>query len=123
MLLASTAWALWEVGLDWWQLVPRLALWFALGVILLLPWARRPLRGPASTVNGALLSVAVVAAGASALASQFTHPGEIAGELGRDSSEMASAAPSMPDGDWQEIYTLSLHDALPICPATTTRSS
>lgn len=26
VLFASTLWALWEVGLDWWQLVPRLAL-------------------------------------------------------------------------------------------------
>ena len=26
VLFASTVWALWEVGLDWWQLVPRLAL-------------------------------------------------------------------------------------------------
>ncbi len=30
VLFASTVWALWEVGLDWWQLVPRLALWFCL---------------------------------------------------------------------------------------------
>ena len=26
-LLGSTLWAWYEVGLDWWQLVPRLALW------------------------------------------------------------------------------------------------
>ena len=32
VLFASTVWALWEVGLDWWQLVPRLALLFALGI-------------------------------------------------------------------------------------------
>ena len=38
VLFTSTVWALWEVGLDWWQLVPRLALWFALGVVMLLPW-------------------------------------------------------------------------------------
>ena len=30
VLFASTVWALWEVGLDWWQLVPRLALLFAI---------------------------------------------------------------------------------------------
>ncbi|MBV4490174.1 glucose/quinate/shikimate family membrane-bound PQQ-dependent dehydrogenase [Pseudomonas oryzicola] len=101
VLLGSTVWALVEVGLDWWQLVPRLAIWFAIGVVLLLPWARRPLIGPASKANSALLGVAVVASGACALASQFTHPGEVFGELGRDSSEMASAAPAMPDGDWQ----------------------
>ncbi|MFK3909708.1 glucose/quinate/shikimate family membrane-bound PQQ-dependent dehydrogenase [Pseudomonas monteilii] len=100
-LLASTVWALWEVGLDWWQLVPRLSLWFVFGVLLLLPWARRPLIGASAKANVAVLSVAVIASGASAIGSQFTHPGEIQGELGRDTSEMASAAPSMPEGDWQ----------------------
>lgn len=101
MLLGSTLWALWEVGLDWWQLVPRLALWFALGVVLLLPWARRPLRGQPGLVNTGLLSLAVVLSGATAIASQFTHPGEIKGQLGRDGSEMSSTAPDMPDGEWQ----------------------
>ncbi|MDD1978064.1 MULTISPECIES: glucose/quinate/shikimate family membrane-bound PQQ-dependent dehydrogenase [Pseudomonas] len=101
VLLGSTLWALWEVGLDWWQLVPRLALWFALGVVLLLPWARRPLRGNPSKINPALLSLAVVLSGATAVASQFTHPGEIKGKLGRDSSGLSSTAPQMPDGDWQ----------------------
>uniref|UniRef100_UPI0028A92F07 outer membrane protein assembly factor BamB family protein n=1 Tax=Pseudomonas sp. TaxID=306 RepID=UPI0028A92F07 len=101
VLLGSTVWALLEVGLDWWQLVPRLAIWFAIGVILLLPWTRRPLIGPGAKANTALLSVAVLASGACALASQFTHPGEVFGELGRDNSEMGSAAPAMPDGDWQ----------------------
>ncbi len=43
VLFASTVWALWEVGLDWWQLVPRLALWFVFGLLLWLPWFRRPL--------------------------------------------------------------------------------
>ncbi|WP_426205948.1 glucose/quinate/shikimate family membrane-bound PQQ-dependent dehydrogenase [Pseudomonas sp. TWP3-1] len=102
VLFASTVWALWEVGLDWWQLVPRLALWFALGVVMLLPWFRRPLltNGPAPMGTGAL-SVAVVLAGATALASQFTHPGETFGELGRDTADTTSAAPQMPDGDWQ----------------------
>ncbi|WP_426234447.1 glucose/quinate/shikimate family membrane-bound PQQ-dependent dehydrogenase [Pseudomonas sp. TWP3-2] len=102
VLFASTVWALWEVGLDWWQLVPRLALWFALGVVMLLPWFRRPLliNGPAPMGTGAL-SVAVILAGATALASQFTHPGETFGELGRETADTTSAAPQMPDGDWQ----------------------
>ncbi|MDR6355724.1 glucose dehydrogenase [Pseudomonas psychrotolerans] len=30
-LVVSTAWAVLEVQFDWWQLVPRLALWFVLG--------------------------------------------------------------------------------------------
>lgn len=102
VLFASTVWSLWEIGLDWWQLVPRLSLWFALGVVLLLPWFRRPLLrdGPAP-MGTAALSVAVVLAGGAAIGSQFTHPGEISGDLGRDSADMTSTAPAMPDGDWQ----------------------
>jgi quinoprotein glucose dehydrogenase len=102
VLFASSVWALWEVGLDWWQLVPRLSLLFVLGVVLLLPWFRRPLlrNGPAP-LGTAVLSVAVILAGGSAIGSQFTHPGEISGELGRDTSDLASTAPAMPEGDWQ----------------------
>jgi quinoprotein glucose dehydrogenase len=102
VLFASAVWALWEVGLDWWQLVPRLSLLFALGVVLLLPWFRRPLlrNGPAP-LGTAVLGAAVVLAGGAALGSQFTNPGEISGELGRESASTTSAAPSMPEGDWQ----------------------
>ncbi|WP_426099646.1 MULTISPECIES: glucose/quinate/shikimate family membrane-bound PQQ-dependent dehydrogenase [unclassified Pseudomonas] len=102
VLFASTVWALWEVGLDWWQLVPRLALLFALGIIMLLPWFRRPLlRGQPAPLGTGALSVAVVLAGAAAVASQFTHPGEIKGQLDRDAVPgMASAAPTQADGDW-----------------------
>ena len=101
VLFASTVW-LWEIGLDWWQLVPRLSLWFALGVVLLLPWFRRPLLrdGPAP-LGTAALSVAVVLAGGAAIGSQFTNPGEISGDLGRDTADMTSTAPAIPDGEWQ----------------------
>ena len=69
VLFASTVWALWEVGLDWWQLVPRLALLFALGIVMLLPWFRRPiLRGQAGGVGTGALSFAVVVAGIAAVA-------------------------------------------------------
>jgi len=102
VLFASTVWSLWEIGLDWWQLVPRLSLWFALGVVLLLPWFRRPLLrdGPAP-LGTAALSVAAVLAGGAAIGSQFTNPGEISGDLGRDTADMTSTAPAIPDGEWQ----------------------
>ncbi|NAN52302.1 glucose/quinate/shikimate family membrane-bound PQQ-dependent dehydrogenase [Pseudomonas protegens] len=102
VMFASTVWSLWEIGLDWWQLVPRLSLWFALGVVLLLPWFRRPLLrdGPAP-LGTAALSVAVVLAGGAAIGSQFTNPGEISGDLGRDTADMTSTAPAIPDGEWQ----------------------
>ncbi|WP_454835271.1 glucose/quinate/shikimate family membrane-bound PQQ-dependent dehydrogenase [Pseudomonas lini] len=102
VLFASTIWSLYEIGLDWWQLVPRLSLWFVLGLLLWLPWFRRPLvlREPAPKATAAL-GVAVVLAGACAVGSQFTNPGEIYGDLGRDGSDMASVAPAQPDGEWQ----------------------
>jgi quinoprotein glucose dehydrogenase len=110
VLFASTVWALWEVGLDWWQLVPRLAMLFALGIVLLLPWVRRPLHlGEFNPVGTGALSAAVVIAGVAALASQFTNPGEIKGQLDRDSVPgMTNTAPAMPDGDWNS-YGRSAH--------------
>ena len=114
VLFASTVWALWEVGLDWWQLVPRLALLFALGIVMLLPWFRRPLlRGQPAPLGTGALSVAVVLAGAAAVASQFTHPGEIKGQLDRDAVPgMASAAPSQADGDWNSYGRSAYGDRL-----------
>lgn len=49
-LAATTAWALWEVRLDWWQLVPRVWLWWVLGLWLLVPWVRRALPAPPTEV-------------------------------------------------------------------------
>ncbi|MCX7078813.1 MAG: membrane-bound PQQ-dependent dehydrogenase, glucose/quinate/shikimate family, partial [Pseudomonas sp.] len=110
VLFASTVWALWEVGLDWWQLVPRLALFFAIGIVLLLPWFRHPLhRGEFNPIGTGALSAAVVIAGVAALASQFTNPGEIKGQLDRDAVPgMTNTAPAMPDGDWNS-YGRSAH--------------
>ncbi|RQP22665.1 membrane-bound PQQ-dependent dehydrogenase, glucose/quinate/shikimate family [Piscinibacter terrae] len=42
-LALTLAWSLWEVGLDWWQLVPRLWIWFVIGAWLALPWMGRSL--------------------------------------------------------------------------------
>ena len=101
VLFLSTLWSLWEVGLDWWQLVPRLALWFVLGIVMLLPWFRKPLTlGQPYALGNAGLSVAVVLAGLTALASQFTNPNTITGQLDRESAGTASTAPAMDDGDW-----------------------
>ncbi|MGY4492693.1 glucose/quinate/shikimate family membrane-bound PQQ-dependent dehydrogenase [Pseudomonas sp. TE3610] len=101
-LLGSTVWSLAETGLDWWQLVPRLSLWFVLGLLLWLPWFRKPLvqRAPAPKATS-VLGVAVVLAGACAVAAQFTSYGDISGDLGRDGTDMTSAAPAQPDGEWQ----------------------
>ena len=43
VLIGTAAWALWEVGLDAWALMPRLLFLTVLGAWLLTPWARRGL--------------------------------------------------------------------------------
>ncbi|MBF8747244.1 glucose/quinate/shikimate family membrane-bound PQQ-dependent dehydrogenase [Pseudomonas putida] len=102
VLFASTVWSLVEVGLDWWRLVPRLALWFVLGIVMLLPWFRRPLQNSEAAGKGTgALGVAVVVAGLAALASQFVEHREINGTLERTSTDVTSNAPAQPDGDWQ----------------------
>ncbi|WNW13699.1 glucose/quinate/shikimate family membrane-bound PQQ-dependent dehydrogenase [Pseudomonas sp. DTU_2021_1001937_2_SI_NGA_ILE_001] len=110
-LFASTLWSLWEVGLDWWQLVPRLALWFVLGLVMLLPWVRRPLlAGTPAPLHSGGLTLAVLLAGLVALASQFTHPGRIEGQLDRETAGTTSSAPAMPDGDWQSYGRTAFGD-------------
>jgi membrane-bound PQQ-dependent dehydrogenase, glucose/quinate/shikimate family len=42
-ILATLAWAIWEVGFDWWQLGPRGGVIVLAGLWLLTPWIRRPL--------------------------------------------------------------------------------
>ncbi|PAU62415.1 glucose/quinate/shikimate family membrane-bound PQQ-dependent dehydrogenase [Pseudomonas indica] len=96
-LFGSTLWALYEVRLDWWQLVPRLALWFALGLLLLLPVFRGTSRFSGA---GWGLASAVVIAGLVALASLFTHPGRIEGALEREVAAVESMAPPIEPGDW-----------------------
>ncbi len=43
IVLGTWGWAIWEVGLDGWQLMPRVLLLTVLGLWLLTPWARRGL--------------------------------------------------------------------------------
>lgn len=43
-LVAALAWAVWEVGFDWWQLAPRGGILVLLGILLWLPPVRRSLR-------------------------------------------------------------------------------
>lgn len=105
VLAASLAWALWEVGLDWWPLAARIDVLFVLGLWLLTPWAgrmraahgqpeRRPLGAPATPAvppraaaqgwaqpGRALLGVVMLASAALAVASWVRAPHDVAGQL------------------------------------------
>lgn len=60
MLAATLAWALWEVGLDFWQLLPRLAGPTVLGAILAIPYVRRSISRSRDTATIMAAPVATI---------------------------------------------------------------
>ncbi|SCB60901.1 quinoprotein glucose dehydrogenase [Rhizobium aethiopicum] len=108
LVVAALAWAIWEVGFDWWQLGPRGGVIILLGLWLLTPWIRRPLgfRSPTGITYGANpwpLAVPVVLAILVAVYSMTTDPHDLAGDLPKD---QVAASPvvggSVPDGEWHQ---------------------
>ncbi|MBA1228058.1 hypothetical protein G7013_00165 [Pseudomonas viridiflava] len=65
MLLVSTVWALWEVGLDRQLLMPRLFVWFLVGLVFLLPMTRQNLKPLHRPVPVGGLVIALLLAGVS----------------------------------------------------------
>ncbi|MBX5222470.1 glucose/quinate/shikimate family membrane-bound PQQ-dependent dehydrogenase [Rhizobium sp. NLR8a] len=108
LVVAALAWAVWEVGFDWWQLGPRGGVIILLGLWLLTPWIRRPLgfRSPTGITYGANpwpLAVPVILAILVAVYSMTTDPHDLAGDLPKDA---AAATPALggnvPDGEWHQ---------------------
>ena len=82
VILGSLAWAVWEVGFDWWQLGPRGGIIVLLGLWLWLPAIRRRLASDSEKPAGALpVAGASLIAVAVALFSMFQDPHDISGEL------------------------------------------
>ena len=102
ILFATLVWALWEVGLDWWQLVPRVAILCLIGILLLLPWWRKPLhsKGGSLALVGSITAAVIVA-----IASQFNDPGTIEGSLATNNQSTAdSVNPAQVAGDDWPAY-------------------
>jgi len=107
VLFGSLVWALVEVRLDWWQLLPRLDLWFVLGLWLLLPFVECRLgtgqgdgvypRGAYRALAGAMVLAVVV--GVVAL---LQEPPGLAGEVAASRMAAAGEAPAPFTGpdDW-----------------------
>lgn len=106
LILAWTlAWALHEAGVDFWTLLPRLALLFALGLWLVTPWYRRTVvSGPVNLEHGKTTLTAFIAAFIVLFA---------AGRLIGDPHEIRSHGPlpgvmqayplKAPEGDWHHV--------------------
>ncbi|TCR06231.1 glucose/quinate/shikimate family membrane-bound PQQ-dependent dehydrogenase [Neorhizobium sp. JUb45] len=109
IVIGSLVWAVWEVGLDWWQLGPRGGVIIVLGIWLLTPWIRRPL-GFSSPTTGFRygadvrpLAVSVCIAVLVALVSMLFDPHDQSGDL---PEEVVAAAPNLggnvPPADWHQ---------------------
>lgn len=82
VLLATTIWALAEVGLVGWQLEPRLLAPIILGLWLLLPWVRRKLSGTgALAARGTVMDAAAVVIAVMVLTIGFAQPVGINGRF------------------------------------------
>ncbi|WP_165217518.1 glucose/quinate/shikimate family membrane-bound PQQ-dependent dehydrogenase [Affinirhizobium pseudoryzae] len=109
IVIGSLLWAVWEVGLDWWQLGPRGGVIIVLGIWLLMPWIRRPLgfqspnTGFRYAASAVPLAAAVVISIAVALLSMFINTTDMEGRL---PEEQVAAAPNLggdvPPGEWHQ---------------------
>jgi quinoprotein glucose dehydrogenase len=105
VVLLSLAWAIWEVGFDWWQLGPRGGVIVLIGLWLLLPSLRRRLirdrlseERPARAWPVAVpVAIAVAVAGYSMLQTPHDRPGVLAD----DPVGTAPTSP-VPDGEWHQ---------------------
>ena len=113
VVLGTLAWALWEVGFDWWPLAARGGVVFVIGILLLLPWVTRRLtadgiaheRRLVSALRGAELPLVAVLAVALVVAvvSWFTDPHRIEGRVataGPGAAQPALGAHPVPEGEW-----------------------
>ncbi len=106
IVLGSLAWAIWEVGFDWWQLGPRGGVIILLGFWLLTPWIRRPLgfvspSGERYSAGAWPLALASLIAIGVALYSMTQDIHDIRGDLPTD---IVAADPDLggnaPPGEW-----------------------
>jgi quinoprotein glucose dehydrogenase len=107
-LLGTLAWALAEVGFDWWALSPHETLLFALGVLLLLPAMVRSLHSVGEPhahggLPSGILLLALVITGAVAGYSMLNSPHEMTGSFGdaRMATNRSYKTDAVPDGEWQ----------------------
>ena len=116
LCLGTLVWSVWEAGLDWWQLAPRLDLFVLLGLPLLLPavwrslrWGQaagtlqeRTLRTPARN-GGWAVAAALLAVGVVSLSSLATDSHTLQGSLPPSQGQLrerGAATLGVPPGEW-----------------------
>jgi quinoprotein glucose dehydrogenase len=101
LLAATLAWALWEVGLDWWPLASRGGLLVLLGAFLLTPWILRRLPGASAFRGGGLALTLVLGVSlAVAAASWFADPHRIEGTVPEARGPVPTTVGMVPPDEW-----------------------
>ena len=106
-ILITLAWAIWEVGFDWWALTPRGSLVLVLGILLLLPPMVRAMRRPDGAragydANSIVLAASIVVAAAVGIYSMFQEPHDVDGAF-QEARIAVTPAPQqgdVPPGEW-----------------------
>lgn len=108
VVVGSLAWAVWEVGFDWWQLGPRGGVIILLGLWLLTPWMRRPLgfvspSGEHYSAAAWPLALASLVAIGVAIFAMTQDPRDIRGELPSETvAANANLGGNVPPGEWHQ---------------------
>ena len=99
LMLGTTIWGLWEVGTDFWALVPRLDVLGVIGIWMLIPAVTNNVKHPTTPSRmtlGATLAFAVIVL----VYSIFNDPQEINGEVKTAQPAQAKAIDGVADSDW-----------------------
>lgn len=106
-IVATLAWAVWEVGFDWWALSARGSLLVVLGILLALPPMVYALDAPPAGrgrygAGGFVLAASLVLAALVGAISMFQAPHDTAGAFPADRMQASKEVQSnVPDGEWQ----------------------
>ncbi|QCP85674.1 glucose/quinate/shikimate family membrane-bound PQQ-dependent dehydrogenase [Cereibacter sphaeroides] len=104
LILGALVWSVWEVGFDWWELIPRGGIIAVLGIWLYLPFMRRQLlTEDGHPAPGLPLALPLLAAIGVAI---WSWTGDEAGHAGSLPTEVVSAEPDLgptaPPGEWHQ---------------------
>ena len=107
LLIATLIWSVIEVKFDWWQLLPRLDIWFAAAVWLLLPFVSRRLAPPAAEkqpqAGKTALSAAVALTVIAGVIALFQDYHDLHGEVPAENMAATASgdlAPGVEHNDW-----------------------
>ncbi|WP_138465692.1 glucose/quinate/shikimate family membrane-bound PQQ-dependent dehydrogenase [Poseidonocella sp. HB161398] len=104
LTVITLGWAVWEVGLDWWQLAPRGGIIVLVALVLCLPAVRAPLAGAGRGMSSGLpLMIAAALSVLVAVVSMFQDPSAIRGELPQDRVNVPpNTGNEAGDGEWHQ---------------------